>query len=461
MARATPASSWERFDEHTPWIRNMTLEFAGNHNTEIILHILRSRSTRPFPFLRNITLTIYDSPHIREVIPWLLHTCSTVKTLEIDFWAEVSSSDPPEVHNEIIASSIDILRAIHPLELEQLSLRAVAQPLSQATIVLDEVTAVINTQRNLRHLEVHDFEGRFKGPWEAASQLQKLLRLSFTAPSCPFPLVRTEISSKKTNDGFASLVGVDVEMTLEAIPTFLSSITSSGVEVLDILVETPAEELNPKGFLGVLNDVTRFTALSAVWLVFPTTFAQWADIAPLLACTKMKTIILRGYQLSKVIGDGEIEAMGRAWPGLRGLQLEDTMRTPPRYKSDEAGVIYPPAATLRGLSCLAVLCPDLWSLGLSIDARGMANEGPVRHPALLVEDLEFPCSYVDGDEVDVALFITQMWPNQSKDWVATDVWGPGWGDPYMRSEGSISGPMGKNWSRIWGLVFAHLNVSSI
>lgn len=360
---------------------------------------------------------------------------------------------------------MDIISTSHSLRLESLTFTTWSPGFVSLPLLLALSHAIV-AQPGLRRLQIRDLANSFTLPFQAASELQHLERISFNGEwedywdSKEYWMSSNVTTPVTEIHGFPALRSAAMAMTADAIPRALAAIKSAHLTELEIVVESPYNEeeeeslTSTSSLAGGLDDVRRFTSLSYVQILFLATSAAWSDFSPLLDCACLEFVSLYGHDLSQLLRDEELFLMAQSWPQLRELDLIDTLSDIP-----DAGST-PPAATLRGLDCLAAHCVHLRKLTISVDAR---NPDPDSLPPVVgtsMVDVRLAYSWVaSGEESEMALvnFITNMWPNQiilgepmsREKWVRTrwDIGRVGGWDRVRLGRMQV-GP----WPRIWGLV---------
>lgn len=346
-----------------------------------------------------------------------------------------------------------MLDTTHQLNLQRLRITAPRSGLRTSLSSVRPICRAVEAQRNLQHLELGHFQWRFAEPLTAASCLDNLISASFMEDDCPHdPVSRAgAIQHIAIAPGFPRLRCLRAELKSQAIPTLLNNVTSTSLHSIDLIIQIRKDE--PSSLTGTLDDISRFSRLKSLRIVFPQSVGTWNDFSRLLLCTALEVVAIKGHKTSILFTNTEIELMSRAWSALTELEIEDLSRLPQyRRENLEAGsgddeVAFAPAVTLAGLEVLARACPHLRKLKISIDARVIPF---IPHPiSNLVTDINFPCSFVGEELAETVKAIIWMFPRQISPrptWVYLHNW---WYDPYAASRGAQTGIMGMHWRIIW------------
>lgn len=421
------------------------LDRMDRTNTEALLHVLRlgHPSTPLFPQLRQIFIQVYHFPLHRDILEGL--ATSGIRELEINFFQDVHGFQP-ENPSSFNRSAVELLRLAQSSSLRRLRCRAASPMLGHLLALSRELSTIISRQPQLVELELVNFNGVFMGPYAAASLLQNLSRISFLPPSSLFP-TGDPIETNLPNCPFPMIEELEIAITADHTSTFLSSISSSRLRLLDILFQPSGQPSSRRNLVpGVLHGVPRFTDLTMISLHFVDNTARWVDLNPLLSCPKLVTVELEGPRLSDVVGNQEIELIAQSWIDLQQLLVRDTSRYSLSMGRNTTNVaVKAPLATLEGLYPFAAHCPRMRELEISVDASPIDHERQAGNLITLnrhtIQNLRLPCSFV-GDDVDgVAEYISTMWPDLR---LQDDH-----DDPYQGSRNKITACMGERWARIW------------
>lgn len=348
-----------------------------------------------------------------------------------------------------------MLAATHYSSLTTLRIGATDSPLSHLPSALQAVTRVLQAQTALEHLYLDDFQWRFQAPFKVAARLPNLLTASFTENDCDFCPFENNgpVGIDHPIKGFRSLLSMKAELTANTIPHLLASIHSKELNSLQLLIQV---EETMSRMQGVLADIAKFSQLKVVHIVYAQTKGTWRDFVALLSCSQLEKVTLKGFRASLVFTDLEVAIMGRAWHRLRELEIEDLSRLPAHEHGEEPDggemedAFYAPKVTLAGLANLSKDCTELRRLKIAIDATILPTHSELsKLTPSLVEDINFPCSYVDEREDDAARVIARLWPAQRTRRPKGGCWHSWWYDPYNASEGAFVSLMGRRWERIW------------
>lgn len=448
------STPWSRFRQHSVLVRDFTMSLPTAHAPlGYLIWALGSAGMKPlFPGLRSLRITAAASELTPKVMASLVSPSIHHLTMKFDgMQAPLESS-----------SVIEAITMTRSLQLRTAFIKATSKaPLCPNVTVA--IAEAIRSQPRLRSLCVIGMAPHAMEMFAAASRLEGLEVITVTEWENARRGVHNEVGTLAAlagGDTFPSLKNISMTLAREALPSTLASITSSSLKHLKLrLKESSISSAYPLD--GCLDELHRFTSLITIALAFPHTTSTWADFAPLLICSRLRILKLEGRVLPAVIGNQELENMARSWPQLEVLTIEgDSSRAYLERSStneDER-----PRVNLSGLICLAVHCPRLRKLRLSIDARIIPNMGSFPAVGEKVKELSFPMSCVasGGDEErSIARFIADLWPNQeppSPQGPAGDH-GP-WANIAVRHPRWLQGddecPI---WGRIWMMVYVELS----
>lgn len=416
-----------------------------------------------FPNLRRLNIFLSNPPHTAEVLRSLI--TPTLKTLHLEIREGLAAL--PD-----LAGIVQMIEATHYVQLNELSFSCSHPILATSPELVLAIARAIEAQPHLLALDVFDIEGRFKAPFIHASHLSRLQRLRFrqsTPYEDPWDFVAYVDRAIPTR-GFPALLEASVETLAEDVPTVLAAITSLGLQKLDLLVQGPNEEDEAEADADPLSNLhaafdglVRFAELTSIEMTFPASRLQWDDLTPLLSCHVLKHVMLEGYRLSLLVGDAELGRMAQAWPELEELFIQDPTRIeqPSRGRDTDESA---PQISLRGLSVLAVHCPQLAKLTVSVDARYPPSEPTPGAIGSKLTDLRLPYSWLNKKVESapaVAATIVAMWPNQRMPksgrelhWIS-ERWEPSDRHPSWFAESyrqRVDGP----WQRVWTEVYLNL-----
>lgn len=353
------------------------------------------------------------------------------------------------------------------------------------------VSFAISAQPLLRRFTLIGPQNRFIEPWEAASRLEYLSDITLRATNADIldgPWYAGSFATEGVPAvGFPALRGACLELDATLLPTIITSISSPELQDIKLRVEGQIED---DGHMPVnsldsgLDGLGRFLKLTSLHIVFPRTNSDWSDFTPLLACCGMTTIVLRGHDLSIVVGDPELQAMAESWPNVRRMEIQDSTRQEHNHRYDEHQA---PRVTILGLSCLSLHCPLLETLKICVDARQPGRRAVITHAGVAMKEVRLPFSWLEQEdpgyevdvdensdgaapepglqpvtnldrngEDDVASLICSLWPNQTLPppeevllWALTH---GDWNS--LHSEEFLPPPnLVRPWERIWKRVF--------
>lgn len=148
--------------------------------------------------------------------------------------------------------------------------------------------------------------------------------------------------------------------------------------------------------LQILSDIRSMTKIDIQTIEMT---LYWTQISSILSSSRLQDVLVGPLY---AVDDTHLEAMAKAWPDLRKLEVLD----PKQMKV---------LATFHGITHLAQHCPRLATLSLSIDMTRIAVEdlealqqGPVCKSVVAVD---FGPSIVERYGKNAALWIHRMFPN--------------------------------------------------
>lgn len=367
------------------------------------LKALQTLRRRPiFQNLQTLKIIMANPPISSHFIHCLLFR--SIRTVDLGIRESEAGSQNRHAISQIILGT----RLLH---LDELHFTVWDISVISCPIITRAISDAINAQPLLQRLEVLDLEHRFVLPWSAASSLRHLTHLTFSETNalCNPWYSTTPPSEVAPVSGFGTLKSISLGVTPELLSAVLSAVTSAILEDLEVLLYARAED-EESSLHGRLGEVHRFVHLVSLRLTFVGSVMQWSDFDPMLHCTELKVLVLRGKYLSSVVGDQELNTMSLSWPNLEDLEVTDSDPHPNGLASAA------PTATFTGLSHLSKNCPRLQKLMISVDARQphLSSSAHVVIAAAM-EDVRLPYSRT-GDTAEsheaVALLIQSMWPGQ-------------------------------------------------
>lgn len=448
------STPWDRFRQHAELVRDFSMTLSSDHSSlGYLIWALASTGMKPlFPGLRSLGITASASGLAPRVMACL--TSPMIRHINLKFDGMHAPMDARAV--------IDVVAMIQALELKSAFIKVTNRSLIRPQIT-QAVADAIRSQSRLESLSILGMTPQAIEFFAASSSLEYLKVLSFTEWPNTSPLAPPGDIAPAIHEGintFPSLKSVCMSLSRAILPAALTSITSKKLGYARLRLREPARP-GPYYLEGCLSGLRRFKLLTTIALTFPRTASTWEDFECLLVCSRLKIFKLEGRSLSQVIGDKELESMARSWPLLEVLAIDDFSRRP-LARTSEADEGEPPRITLPGLVCLAVHCPALRKLRVSIDARIVPDTCKISATGQKVEEVSFPLSRVasEGTEArSIASFISRLWPNQRLPTprVTKGTEGP-WADVQIRharwSQGTWERPI---WERIWMMVYIYLS----
>lgn len=323
----------------------------------------------PFPNLRSLSL------HVGATVPSVLFQPPLHK---IQIWFSSSNTQ------SFLDATLLIKTATGNLESLTLSIGTALPP-----DAYEEVSRAIDANPSLRELTIADNGDTYQMAFEAASRLQHLTKLSFFSD-----YIRDGDPVLQPAFGFPTLTKFKADIAANSVATFLRSLSTPLLQELDLCSNSSTADN------GVdLSDVSRFSELRVFDYYVDSPNQVWQGmLLPLLSCSKLEVLTLYEPTVAEKVDDDMIQRMGQAWPSLHSLILACTGR-----RSEER-----PTATLRGVACLAELCPGLAKLTIAVDASVRPERQYIVGSA--VEILDISGSYADEKEDLIADLFCQMWP---------------------------------------------------
>lgn len=405
-----------------------------------------------FPGLRSLRLTAEASGLAPRVMDCLI--TPTIRHVNLKFDGMYAPLDE--------AAVIETIRMTQSLQLKSAFIKLANRSLKGQHVTLAMADA-IRSQLTLESLCIVGMAPQAMELFAAASQLQDLKVVSFTE----WPITGESamqggavMQAREGDRTFPSLKNICMSLARVALPATLKSLTSTQLGYARLRLKEPAR---PGSYRldGCLGGLRRFTLLTTIALAFPRTNSTWEDFVPLLVCSQLRIFKLEGRALSLVIGNEELQTMAKSWPQLEVLTIDDFSRKHLARATGPDGD-EPPRTTLHGLVCLAVHCPDLRKLRLSIDARIIPDMCKFPVTGQKMEEVSFPLSRVASKGLDpllIARFICGLWPNQRlpAPRIREGKEGP-WADVHIRharwSQSIWDRPV---WERIWMMVYIYLS----
>lgn len=454
----SPASlpiNWARFRDHVKHVRHLRITLSETPGSvKPVIEALGSVSAHPlFPSLRSLNIITTTFPGVSRVIDTLASPC--LRHLQLKFDGTKTRLDSTRV--------VDTITGIRMLRLATLSIR-LATKHSLGSHIPRAVEDAIRSQPLLRSLTVLGLTSKSVDLLVAASTLQDLEEVvlaDWMDKGVQAQVDLAHMASLRVPGSLASLRSISMFLTKSSLPLLVAAVPATSLTALRLRLPQAEQDI-PSALHGCLTHLRNFTLLSAVALAFPGVSSTWKDFVPLLACPRMSSVKLEGPGLAIAIGDGEIETMGKSWPLLEVLKIEDTARKHlSKTMAQETGE--PPRTTLAGLACLAFYCPSLRKLRISIDARAGDNDLTASVTGDKMEEVAFPLSRVKQEDTQdtareraIARFIATMWPNQKLPAPVSQGGGP-WEAIYLRQARWIQGGCDRlTWERIWMMAYIYL-----
>lgn len=367
-----------------------------------ILQALQTLQKSPvFPNLHVLRITMANPPPPFPFIHCLFF--HSIRKISLDVTRSLSGGQ----NHDVIA---EILHTTRFLQLEELEFTACDTSVIVCPIIALAVSDAIVAQPLLRQLKVLDLKDRFLLPWSTASRLHHLTHVMFhemDAFEDPWNAV-TQADQVSQVSGFPTLRHAAFGVALNGLTSVLAAITSTDLQELRLVVQTPEEENEMDAALNDrLYGIKRFSNLTTLHILFAGIASSLDDFLPLFACHSLCTLIIRGKGLSTSVDDDGIETMAISWPVLEELEIID---------SDPESLASPtPHITIHGLNRAARHFHLLRKLCISIDARRPDLCQPDEFASTTMEDVRFPLSLVSEEpssQKEVARLIRAMWPKQ-------------------------------------------------
>lgn len=385
-------------------VRSLELEFSGPGGQEIAsllrsLHINGSKHILPNLYSLSVTVTQIPQASL-HLHPLLSHS---LEWLQVVF--ETEAQQPENTTDAVIASFTDVINSVGNLSLDVLSISVADERLKSSSMATDAVGRLIGRNPSLTYTEINDFHYRLSSPFISASKVPHLREAQFSVLSFSSPIANIAFLPQQQDippqSAFVELETLAVDLASRDTDHVLSLVSHAPLTSLRLHLEQPGEKIDRS-----LRTIGQFGGLKSVTLWFPDVRGEWKDLVPLLACTELRTVDLHGVGMASAVGDSEILAMANSWPRLQKLWLRELPGD-----ADETTVSPSPVLTLSGISRVAERCRELTALAAPVNARPPLPHHLVTGLGPHVRDLWFPHSVLDGNEVDVAQFIAQHWPN--------------------------------------------------
>lgn len=165
-------------------------------------------------------------------------------------------------------------------------------------------------------------------------------------------------------ESFAKLQMLHIHSTSSLVANFTTQMPSGCLQALDISVRM-LEDLGddtPQMLeaIGAIHSKT-LSRISLAWSFSRNIhkFRNLSSITPLYSYPLLEELTLRSTSITFVVYDSDIKAMASAWPLLRSLKI---------WNDSTCTRVRRPTVTLNSLQTLAVKCPHLHELVLSVDA---------------------------------------------------------------------------------------------
>lgn len=430
------AQGLQRFHQHAPLIRKIPVVLTKRDNAFFQAVHLSGLNNQLLPCLQHLIVLLerYEEANF-PILQSIL--APTIKAVDVHFGHFCSEA-------EVMCTLRILETASLPLEALVIHLPGGGEPRSPA--IFGPLSQFIRDHDQLRHLSIWELFSWSPSLFVTASQLPHLVDLTLAGSFQQEAAVQA-FGSPPTL-GFPALRRLKMLFHVEppSISAILNCMESPYLEELKLGMSLESGR-------GVgLGDVGRFEELRMFDLNWTVNgeCPQWEDIAPLLACHNMEEFVLKGPHASLVFNDHRMQSAAKSWPKLRQLTLAETEE---HGELEEMDDLIPPTLTIRGLSYLAMHCPSLKSLFVSVDARLSPRTSSETFDVVAssVNELVLNQSFVNERVDEIASFISKMYPNVKLDNKR------GIYDPYLSDE-RIQKKWGFRllWKQVWEKVGQNL-----
>lgn len=321
---------------------------------------------------------------------------STLTTVRVELTPDNFTTQEGEEDAVVSALAKAIRTRIPDNRLKHLAIMAMFS-ITISAQTLGDLAHLIESQATIQTLSLDIPSPGVVRVFNAASRLQSLNHGVLSLPgksSVPHSL-------GFVSGGFRALRSLKLDTDGPQLLEFVSSTNSPALK--SISIATPWR---------YWSHISRLPTLKSIKIVLRFDDLHWEDCQPILSLPLIQSLDIILYEGENLLSDDNMWKMARAWPNLRTLSIQADKSQPKRA-----------LLTLRGLQCFGRFCPNLTSLHLSVDARGITTEGPA-YVASSLRRLDLGSSLLNEESVAaVAKFIAKAWPNHEGDVVSWDRYG--------------------------------------
>lgn len=257
-------------------------------------------------------------------------------------------------------------------------------------------------------------------------------RPCLSALSFDCPQLSPDVQKRVDQIPFPSLHTLTVlKASLSSIVTLLAVLSGAGVVELDISTTWAPVESALSTELTVLKGFSALRNLTFHWYSVRT---DWQSLfRPLLACRHLESLAITCQEPPTYITDDHLLILAQSWPDIVQFNVTDV------GEKEDRDTEWVPQATLQGLAHFVRLCPDIYILGLSVNACDTPEDFQVENVVAELTWVHLFWSEADEESIEgIARFVFQVSPSHGVenliDWHPDSEQGELWGQIFERVE---------------------------